>query len=296
MSLFYIAFVSRLRKSDNICRLRLNNVSNKLEPDCMRELEMQMLSLMITKSIIQQILEVGVPFVTNLVSKRASKSRKQGDSTSSSRYIQELKLPSYPSTVRDYAEMVIQFGYLVLFGVAFPLSAVISFVNNIIEVRTDAFKILKVSQRVNADKAADIGAWYTILRMLTVVGVLTNAGILVFTAETANNLFSSDGVISHAFKVLCFFLLVNSLLVARKLIEIMINDVPAATKRRLARQKYEIARHFNVGWEDAFRGNALLKIEGKEIEDCKRYEDEFHVASDIEVMDEENENYNVKIE
>lgn len=283
MSLFYIAFISRLRTTNNICRLRVNNISNKLEADCMRELEMQMLSLLLTKSIIQQVIEVGVPILMNQISKMRTKQKV----VSSSRYIEESKLPSYATTVRDYSEMVIQFGFLVLFGVAFPLSAVISFVNNIIEVRTDGYKILKVSQRVNADKAADIGAWYTILRMLTVVGVLTNAGILVFTGETANNLFSNDGVISHAFKVLCFFILVNGLLGARKIIEWLIEDVPAETRRKLARQRYDIARHFNLGWEDAFRGNAQFEIESTQIEACKRYEDDFDVASDVEMEGKE---------
>ncbi len=250
----------------------------------MRELEAQMLSLLLTKTVIQQVLEVGVPLLTHhlTVWRRNRKSVGAAPSASTSRYVEETKLPSYATTVQDYAEMVIQFGFLVLFGVAFPLSAVISFVNNIIEVRTDAFKILKVSQRVNADKAADIGAWYSILRMLTVVGVMTNAGILVFTAETANNLFSSDGVISHAWKVLCFFLLVNGLLAARRFIEWVIDDVPTTTRRKIARQKFDIARHFDLGWEDAFRGNALFEMDEREIEACKRFDHDFDMPSDVE--------------
>ena len=56
-------------------------------------------------------------------------------------------------------EMLIQFGYVVLFSGAFPLAGLLCFANNILELRTDAFKICFSLQRPFAHKAKSIGVW-----------------------------------------------------------------------------------------------------------------------------------------
>jgi anoctamin-4 len=53
-----------------------------------------------------------------------------------------------------------------------------------VECRTDGFKIIRLCQRPDASDAGDIGAWYGILQFLGFLGVLTNAALLVFTANT----------------------------------------------------------------------------------------------------------------
>ena len=42
---------------------------------------------------------------------------------------------------------MIQFGYMVLFATAFPLASLFAFLNNVIEIRVDANKILFSTQR-----------------------------------------------------------------------------------------------------------------------------------------------------
>lgn len=272
----------------------MSSITQKLEPDCMGELESQLLSLMITKATIQQLVEVGMPLLVSFYRRwRMRRSTLHRNDTSIdfensttgtdiSRYFRESQMPSYHSTVEDYSEMVIQFGYLVLFGVSFPFAAVISLLNNILEVRTDAFKILKVSQRVNADKATDIGAWYHILRAMNVLAVFTNAGLLAFTAETGNSLFAGGKQLPRVSKVLMFFVLANSLLFIRKMIKYFVDDTPNSTKRRLAREKFDIARFFDRGWENAFRGSSLLNIDDQEVQECEQLVHQFDEPSDDE--------------
>lgn len=88
----------------------------------MMELEAQMTSLVVTKATIQQILEVGLPFVTTRCMQwfaqhdaspggKANRERSNLAFTSSpaqNRYVLESKLVPYDSTVDDYAELVIQ--------------------------------------------------------------------------------------------------------------------------------------------------------------------------------------------
>lgn len=41
----------------------------------------------------------------------------------------------------DYIEMIIQYGYVTLFVVAFPLVPLLAFVSDYVEIRLDAFKV-----------------------------------------------------------------------------------------------------------------------------------------------------------
>lgn len=66
---------------------------------------------------------------------------------------------SCQDTFQDYQEMFIQFGYVVLFSSAFPLAAMCALVNNIIEIRSDAFKLCTGLQRPFGQRVESIGQW-----------------------------------------------------------------------------------------------------------------------------------------
>ena len=62
-------------------------------------------------------------------------------------------------TFQDYLEMVLQFGYVFMFSAVDPLAAFWALLNNITELRTDAFKLCRLHQRPFNVEAASIGAW-----------------------------------------------------------------------------------------------------------------------------------------
>jgi anoctamin-10 len=102
-----------------------------------------------------------------------------------SRVRAEAELPLYDVTV-DLREMVVQFGYLALFSVVWPLTPVSFFINNWIELRSDAAKICLEMQRPVPHRADSIGPWLDILGFLTWLGSLTAAALVY--------LFSNDGL------------------------------------------------------------------------------------------------------
>ena len=55
--------------------------------------------------------------------------------------------------------LVIQFGFITIFVAAFPLAPLFAWLNNIIEIRLDAFKFVSVLQRPLAERAQDIGMY-----------------------------------------------------------------------------------------------------------------------------------------
>jgi hypothetical protein len=116
------------------------------EPDCMVELELQMMSLVITKATLQQFLEIALPWIVSFIKQLVARRKKQHHQTDSpgknkalnsaslgtNRYVAESKLMPYASTMDDYTEMVIQFGFLSLFALSFPLTALVNLLNNLV--------------------------------------------------------------------------------------------------------------------------------------------------------------------
>ncbi|NXQ17525.1 ANO8 protein, partial [Peucedramus taeniatus] len=71
----------------------------------------------------------------------------------------ESCMKKYEDTFQDYQEMFIQFGYVVLFSSAFPLAAGCALLNNLLEIRSDAFKLCTGLQRPFGQRVPSIGHW-----------------------------------------------------------------------------------------------------------------------------------------
>ena len=74
-------------------------------------------------------------------------------------YAQAQLYFQYEDTFDDFLEMFIQFGYVILFSSAFPLAALCALLNNIVEIRSDAFKLCMHHQRPFAKRVESIGIW-----------------------------------------------------------------------------------------------------------------------------------------
>jgi hypothetical protein len=86
----------------------------------------------------------------------------------------EMELPIYDVS-DDYSEMVVQFGYVSLFSIVWPIGSLISFINNWIELRSDAIKMCINYRRPFPQRTENIGPWLDILSLLSWISSLTNA-------------------------------------------------------------------------------------------------------------------------
>ncbi|KAB0405585.1 hypothetical protein E2I00_006273 [Balaenoptera physalus] len=75
------------------------------------------------------------------------------------------------------------FGFVTLFVASFPLAPLLALLNNIIEIRVDAWKLTTQYRRPVAAKAHSIGVWQDILYGMAVLSVATNAFIVAFTSD-----------------------------------------------------------------------------------------------------------------
>lgn len=80
-------------------------------------------------------------------------------------------------------EIVIQFGYVTLFASAYPLASLISVVANYLEIRSDCFKITKLSQRPRSLRTDGLGMWLTLMSSIVWLSALTNCLLFGFTSS-----------------------------------------------------------------------------------------------------------------
>lgn len=83
----------------------------------------------------------------------------------------------------EYLEMILQYGFVVLFVSAFPLAPLFALINNIFETRLDAQKFLKYYRRPVPHRATNIGIWFRILDVVAKLAVISNAVIIAFTSN-----------------------------------------------------------------------------------------------------------------
>lgn len=66
---------------------------------------------------------------------------------------------SHQGLFAEYIELLVQFGYLSLFSCVYPLTAVLLLINNVMEMRSDAYKICKLFRKPFSAPAANMGVW-----------------------------------------------------------------------------------------------------------------------------------------
>ena len=88
--------------------------------------------------------------------------------------------------LNEYLEVVMNFGYIIFFCVAFPLGPIIYWIFNILEIKGDAYKIFTLFKRPFPRQAENIGVWADIMSLLSVIGVISNTALMIFTANIFN--------------------------------------------------------------------------------------------------------------
>ncbi|XP_067154086.1 anoctamin-6 [Apteryx mantelli] len=149
---------------------------------CLLELTTQLAIIVGGKAIWNNIQEVLLPWVKNLIGRycAAARSEKIVPRWEHDYHLQPIgKLGLF----YEYLEMVIQFGFVTLFVASFPLAPLLAIINNMLEIRLDAWKMTTQFRRIVPQKAQDIGAWQPIMQGIAILAVVTNAMIIAFTSD-----------------------------------------------------------------------------------------------------------------
>lgn len=156
----------------------------------------QMFYLTVTAQIVNFATEVIVPYLTHKAVVKAHELHVRGpgpqeqDDADEAEFLkrvrEECHLDDYDVTA-DYREMVMQYGYLALFSVAWPLAGCCFLVNNIVELRSDALKIAISCKRPIPWRADSIGPWLTALGFLSWLGSITSGAIVYLCSHRSQH-------------------------------------------------------------------------------------------------------------
>uniref|UniRef100_A0AC34RTB4 Anoctamin n=1 Tax=Panagrolaimus sp. JU765 TaxID=591449 RepID=A0AC34RTB4_9BILA len=208
-SLFYIAFIKgRLSgKPANKYGGQVSIDSYRLEEcdpaGCMTELVIQLLIIMCGKQFFNGFMEICYPVLINLFrqwhlrlpeSKQKKKKRekmekqqdvvdKHGEEVTLCERDYALNETNEQVLFDEYLEMVIQFGFVTLFVAAFPLAPLFALLNNVLELRLDAYKFVVTARKPIPAQARNIGVWMTILEILSTLAAICNAFVIAFTSD-----------------------------------------------------------------------------------------------------------------
>ncbi|XP_060101233.1 anoctamin-4 isoform X4 [Heteronotia binoei] len=188
-STFYIAFFLGRFTGHPGAYLRLINRWRLEEchpSGCLIDLCMQMSIIMVLKQTWNNFMELGYPLIQNWWTRR--RVRHEHGSQRKTAFPQwekdyNLQPMNAYGLFDEYLEMILQFGFTTIFVAAFPLAPLLALLNNIIEIRLDAYKFVTQWRRPLASRAKDIGIWYGILEGIGILSVITNAFVIAVTSD-----------------------------------------------------------------------------------------------------------------
>ncbi|XP_063912681.1 anoctamin-3-like isoform X1 [Zophobas morio] len=179
-SLFYIAFVKGRFYSPNEPPSTSYSETDLCGPTgCMMNLCLQLSILMLFKSLFGNIFTLIIPLIKEKLWK--SKTSQQDVPQWEKEF--ELIQPRRHFLVSEYTEMMVQYGFVTFFVGAFPLAPLCALINNCLELRVDAYKLLTRYRRPVPRQQSGIGVWTSILKVITHLSVATNAFVLAFTSD-----------------------------------------------------------------------------------------------------------------
>jgi len=198
------------------------------------ELQIQLITLFLTAIVIQNTMEVGIPFLKEYIMKKKEERENGGVVVEKSEAEIQMDKDRYANTIDDMSEMVVQFGYVTLFVMCFPLIPLLAIINNIFELKVDATNLVMSSQRPDPNGSYGLGTWNSVLSLFSILSVATNALLITSRTNLLNDLIGSDG---ETVKLYFFCGLSVFLSVVVAIEKWVIPDVPDAVEKAEERQR-----------------------------------------------------------
>ncbi|NWX16228.1 ANO9 protein, partial [Aegotheles bennettii] len=162
---------------------------------CITDLFIQMAIIMLLKQTISSIMEYLVPWVrskwqlhkwqcprrTGMVLGEED----EDEDPCKRQWLSNYKLNEVNmfSLFDEFLEMVIQYSFTTIFVAAFPLAPLLALLNNLVEIRLDAKKMMELRRRMVPRKAKDIGIWLQVLEAIGTLAVIGNGLVIAITSD-----------------------------------------------------------------------------------------------------------------
>uniref|UniRef100_A0A3Q3IXK5 Anoctamin n=1 Tax=Monopterus albus TaxID=43700 RepID=A0A3Q3IXK5_MONAL len=167
---------------------------------CLTDLFIQMAIIMILKQTISNVFEFTGPWLKRQRTQRLQRKcahcylKDESEAKNGAELCDNCKLRDWLSNYRlsdvdsfslfnEFLEMVIQFSFTTIFVAAFPLAPLLALINNVIEIRLDAIKMVTLERRLVPKKTNDIGVWTDVLEAIGVLAVIANGLVIGVSSD-----------------------------------------------------------------------------------------------------------------
>ncbi|XP_070829307.1 anoctamin-10 isoform X2 [Chaetodon trifascialis] len=198
-------------------------------------LRKRLASLLIVTQLVNQVTEVVVPFLVDRFISAPHRTEHEDD-PEEDKFRKQSTLPAFPGLFAEYIELLVQFGYLSLFSCVYPLTAVLLLINNLTEIRSDAYKICKLFRKPFYPPVANMGVWQIAFEVLSFVSVVSNCWLLLLSPRL-QKMFQEGGMSST--NILLLAVLVEHVLILVKVVlAVLIPDEPDWIRKKREHIEY----------------------------------------------------------
>ncbi|KAG5980474.1 hypothetical protein E4U55_003987 [Claviceps digitariae] len=219
----------------------------------------QMFYCTVTAQVVNFATEVIVPYVKQKAFAKAkefqSGETKVQDHPEEAAFLKRVRdecgLDIYDVT-DDYREMVMQFGYLSLFSVAWPLAACSFLINNWVELRSDGLKIAVSCKRPIPWRSDSIGPWLDAVGFLSWLGSITSGAIMCLCSGAKNGNRGTASQITAWGCLLSVLLAEHFYLLMQRVVRTVMSKVESPGVQRERRERYLLKKKLlaeNLGQE-----------------------------------------------
>jgi hypothetical protein len=186
-------------------------------------------------------------------------------------------------TLNDYASLTIQYGFTNLFVGAFPLAPTMACISAYIQIRVDGWKLCQALRRPQPKTAEDIGVWQSMLEIISVLSVVYNFGIILFTSHYLQNMYWST-------RWLLFIIFEHVMLLLKYIVAESIPDTPFEVELQLSRQELYVSKAIDNQY-DLVENSSLLSTSKESVNIIIQENDhyEWDLVSDNIIDDEDEE-------
>ncbi|XP_068595448.1 anoctamin-10 [Brachionichthys hirsutus] len=198
-------------------------------------LRKRLASLLVITQLVNQVTEVIIPFLVDRFISVPARTQSEDD-PEEDKLRNQGSLPVFPGLFAEYIELLVQFGYLSLFSCVYPLTAVLLLINNLTEIRTDAYKICKLFRKPFYPPVANMGVWLIAFEVLSYVSVISNCWLLMLSPRL-RQLFQEHEM-SNTSTLLLAVSAEHVLILVKLVMAALIPDEPSWIRKRRAHIEY----------------------------------------------------------
>lgn len=253
-SLFYIAFIKTYFEG---C----------VQDNCIDELASQLASIFITHSLLTMVGLLVSTIIKKIqialgITTMRKLAREKGLIHEITAVESQSKLYEYETPLNDYMEVMISFGYILIFGSSFPLGFPLFLLLLYTEIKVDGIKLCRSTRRPFPHYASSISIWLKIMRSLIVIAIISNTALIIFTT----NVFGLETILG---KWMTFIIIEHILVSGMYFIDVLIPDTPTIVKNGITWSNHYVEEKLYGRASDSWKINShnsrFTELKGQQV-------------------------------